>query len=337
MLLSKLAQILDFPSVDKSDVDISWVESDSRQVAAGALFFPKQGEHFDGLHFIDEVIGRGVSAIVVPEKINKPIPQLLAPRSQEVLKKICQALYDHPTSKMNMIGVTGTNGKTSTSYFIEAILQYASCKVGYVGTTQYRWPGTTLDAKLTTPMYEMLQKYFYQMQLDQVETVVMECSSHGIELGRIDDIAFDVCVYTNLSHEHLDFHKTMQEYAQAKAKLFTKHLATSPKKNKIAVINVDDEVGKNWVSQGIAENTCTYSMHPGADIYPTSLVTTDNGMQMTLSMMGEKVEIFMPTFGQYNVMNTMAAMLACKVQGVDVATMKACIEKGIAVRTLAES
>lgn len=331
MKLSKLCQNLPCEWEITEDVDISRIHTDSRSVAPGDLFFPKQGETFDGLDFVQEAVNKGASAVLTLKELDIAIPQIKCERSFDVLKHLCLTLYDRPTEKMRVVGITGTNGKTSTCYFVERFLERQGRAVANLGSTTYRWPGKSFTAPLTTPMFETLQWYFSKMQQDDVSDVVMECSSHGIELGRVDDIAFDVCVYTNLSHEHLDFHKTMEAYAQAKEKLFAKNLNQSSKPNKCAVINIDDEIGRSWVDKKVSSKIWTYGFDPRADARVHSVTPDAKGMQVHIDFKGQPMTFRTPMLGTYNVMNLMAAMLSAHALGVDLDVMKACMEEGIAV------
>ena len=330
MKLSALASILNNAQIyGDPDVEISRIHCDSKSISRGDLFFPKKGERKDGLDFVNEAIQRGASGVLVPSKIQENIPQLVTSRSAENLKALCLHLYNHPTKKLGVIGVTGTNGKTSICHFIEALLRTQFLHTGYIGTTQYRWNNSSVDSQLTTPMFEELQYYFAAMAEENVSHVVMECSSHGIETGRIDHIDFDICVYTNLTHEHLDFHHTMQEYEEAKKKLFVKYLSKSSKKNKHAVINIHDPIGKKWVQEKIFPDIITYGLKSDADIYPVSIETENEGMKISLSVFGEKLSFFMPTLGVYNVLNIMAAIAVVQKLGVSTKKMTQRIEEGI--------
>jgi len=332
MDLKRLSEILQLDFIQGgAPCDVLRVHANSKTIRSGDLFFPRKGDRFDGLNFIDEAMANGAVAVVVPKHVHKQVGQIIAEPTQGLLRKLCQCLYQEATLGLDLIGVTGTNGKTSVCHFIEALFNNSGLRAGYIGTTAYRWMGKEVPAKLTTPMYEDLQYYTHHMKQDDVQSVVMECSSHGIALGRIDDLHFDVCVFTNLTHEHLDFHENMESYGSTKSELFRTYLKKSKKKNKLAVINIDDELGRGWVNQNIFEKIWTFGFDHRADIYPTSHTTTPKGMDVTLSVFGKNHPFHMPMLGMYNVSNMMAAIAVGLWKGISMDRMTQVIESGIHV------
>jgi len=311
--------------------DLTRIQSHSKAIEPGDVFFPKKGAQVDAIDFAQDVAAQNAGAIVTSEKLALDINQIFMPRDQRTLRKLCHYFYHEPTLEMDVIGVTGTNGKTSVCHFVEAFFHNAKIQTGYMGTTAYRWGNHEVPAKLTTPMYEDVHYYARRMKSDGAQSMVMECSSHGITLGRIDDVHFDVCVFTNLSHEHLDFHKNMQDYAEAKSVLFKKHLSQSKKKHKLAVINIDDSVGKDWASAPIFESITTFGFDTKADIHPVSFQAHPNGMDVTLSVMGERCAFHMPMLGLYNLSNVMAALAVGQWKGLGVKGMIQTIEAGMEV------
>lgn len=312
-------------------VPLTRIQSDSKRIKPGDVFFPKKGAQVDAISFAKEAVAKGAGAIVTQEKLELAINQIIMPRDRASLKILCGYFYPQATHAIDVIGVTGTNGKTSVCHFIEALFEAGGVETGYLGTTEYRWKDHVFPAKLTTPQYEDLQYHCHQMRSHDVNAVVMECSSHGIELGRIDDIGFDVCVFTNLTHEHLDFHQDMQDYAKAKAKLFHIYLNQSIKDKKLAIINIDDPVGAQWVEARIFKDICTFGFDTRADIHAVSYQTTPKGMDVTLSVFQTRYHIHMPMLGLYNVSNMMAAIAVGHWKGLDMDPMIQTIEAGIDV------
>jgi UDP-N-acetylmuramyl-tripeptide synthetase len=299
------------------DLDIRRIWSDSRSVQPGDLYYPKQGLQVDGLQFAQEALDRGASAVVAPPGTEIRGPWVQTPRDQPSLQDLVLRLYQNPSKHFTVVGVTGTNGKTSTCHYIEAFLKKCGQKVGVIGTTQYRWPGHQEAARWTTPAFEIMQWYLHQMHQAQVDTVVMECSSHGIDQGRLEGIEFDVCVFTNLTHEHLDYHHTMEAYAEAKKKLFTVLLANSCKTKKASVMNVDDPVAQQWIAHDKLDPVWTYGQAPRADIQLLEFLSAPTQSQIKLRVQDQTWSLRTPIVGQYNLYNAMAATCVALILGID--------------------
>ncbi len=224
---------------------VTGVAYDSRKVAAGALFVAIPGFKQDGRKFAADALGRG-AAVVVAEGAD-PLPgsaaaRVLVPSSREALARLADAYHGHPSRRLSVIGITGTNGKTTTSLLVEALLGAGGRPTGVVGTIQYRVGDQAEAASQTTPEALELQALLARMVEARVGGVAMEVSSHALSLSRVDGIEFDVAVFTNLTQDHLDFHKTLEAYRDAKARLFGL-LARSRKPRRAAVVNVDDPAG----------------------------------------------------------------------------------------------
>ena len=232
------------------DVYISDVCYDSRQAKQGCLFVCVPGEHTDGHKFVDDAVSRGAVAIVAQTEMPAGLQTgfVRVRDSRLALAAISANFYDHPASRLNLIGITGTNGKTSTSLLIESILRSSGAKPGVLGTLAYRWAENRIPAPMTTPQSADLQRIFSLMLHDGVSHVVMEVSSHALALGRIVGCEFQTGVFTNLSQDHLDFHFTMEEYFAAKKLLFTSYLASH---SSVAVINEDDDHGRRLIKDGV--------------------------------------------------------------------------------------
>ena len=231
------------------DVPVSGVCYDSRQAVKGSLFVCIPGTHVDGHDFIDDAVSRGAVAIVgqtgMPAGLSTGFVRVRDPRA--ALAAIAANYYDHPAAGLDLIGITGTNGKTTTSLLIESILRCNGSNPGVLGTLAYRWGGHEIPSPMTTPESLDLQRIFSGMLRDGVTHVVMEVSSHALALGRITGCTFRTGVFTNLSQDHLDFHATMEGYFAAKKLLFSSYL--DPHLSS-AVINEDDDYGKRIVENG---------------------------------------------------------------------------------------
>jgi UDP-N-acetylmuramoyl-L-alanyl-D-glutamate--2,6-diaminopimelate ligase len=231
------------------DIPVSGLCYDSRQAEEGSLFVCIPGQHTDGHNFIYEAVSRGAVGIVAQTEMPVGLSTgfVRVGDSRAALAAISANFYGHPASSLDLIGITGTNGKTTTSLLIESILRSRGSSPGVLGTLAYRWAGKQIPAPMTTPESLDLQRLFSRMLLDGVSHVVMEVSSHAIALGRIAGCEFRTAVFTNLSQDHLDFHSTMEEYFAVKKLLFSSYLAPN---HSVAVVNEDDDYGKRIIENG---------------------------------------------------------------------------------------
>src|SRR6516162_8059427 len=221
------------------DIEILGLAYDSREVFPGCVFVAIRGTRTDGNRFVPKAIAQGAAAVV---SASPPIPSLRMPWIQvdderPVLACMAGNFYGHPTGKLHLVGVTGTNGKTTTTYLIESILKAAGRPAAAFGTIEYRGPGFNFAAERTTPEAPDLQKLFRQIVDAGWKYAVMEVSSHAIEMKRVSGLQFEVAVFTNLSRDHLDFHHDMETYFRAKRKLFE---GLDRKKPRAMVLNIDD-------------------------------------------------------------------------------------------------
>lgn len=229
----------------KIDLDISNLSYDSRKVKEDGLFVAISGHKTDGHRFIDQAIRNGSKAVVVEKKdwvIPPGVTQISVENSRKALSRLAACFFGHPASKLHLIGITGTNGKTTTSYLVESILKTAGFSVGVLGTIYYRYGNKTLIAPVTTPESLDLQGFMADMVQENISHVVMEVSSHALDQGRLGDLYFDQGIFANLSQDHLDYHRDMEDYFQAKAKLFHQHLK-GPRLG-LGIINQDDPYGQ---------------------------------------------------------------------------------------------
>jgi UDP-N-acetylmuramoyl-L-alanyl-D-glutamate--2,6-diaminopimelate ligase len=281
---------------------------DSRSVTAGDLFVAVPGLKRDGRAFIPEALGRGAAAVVTEGEdplVGSDQGRVLVPSVREALAGLADAFFDHPSGALTVVGITGTNGKTTTSYLVEALLRARGLRTGVVGTIQYRIGDELIPAGQTTPEAVELQGLLARMVESGVSGVAMEVSSHALALHRVDGIDFDVAVFTNLTQDHLDFHTTLEAYRRAKRRLF-ELLAGSPKAGTCAVINWDDPAGSSMV-EGLALRTLTFGLGPAARVHPLEYASTLNGIRMTMETPSGRVALASPLVGEHNVMNLLAA------------------------------
>jgi UDP-N-acetylmuramyl-tripeptide synthetase len=225
--------------------EIRGIAYHSKQIEKGFLFAAIRGMEADGHRFIEEAVGRGAEAVVLEEErevSNRTM--ILVPNSRQALAKISSNFYDDPSSRIKLIGITGTNGKTTTTYLLESIFKKAGYTVGVIGTINYRFGQKTTPAPNTTPESLDLQKILWEMLREGTSHVIMEVSSHGLDLDRVYGCQFDGVVFTNFTSEHLDYHKTLEQYFESKKKLFSDYLMKSQKKKRFAVTNHDDPRGE---------------------------------------------------------------------------------------------
>jgi UDP-N-acetylmuramoyl-L-alanyl-D-glutamate--2,6-diaminopimelate ligase len=289
------------------DIDISGVAYDSRKVEEGYLFVAITGERYDGHDFIKDAIKRGAVAIV-GEK-DSPIPLYIRVKnSRKALACIANNYYGMPSEALTLIGITGTNGKTTTTYILKSILESLGKEVGLIGTIQYMIKDRVYPALHTTPESLEFQGLLRDMLLSGCTHVISEVSSHALALYRVDSAIFNVAMFTNFTRDHLDFHKTMEDYFRAKERLFIELLD----KDGIAIINLDDPYGKRLISSLIAFNPSqgilTYGIESGADIMAGDIDNSSRGLNFKISFRGRSYNISSQLIGLPNVYNIMSAV-----------------------------
>lgn len=325
MDLKIIAKALDGQHIgDFEGIEITSISYDSRSVKKegdkrGALFVAISGEKFDGHDFIEKAAQNGAAAIVSERRARAGLPQIITVDSRKALSRAADIFYKEPSKAVKTIGITGTNGKTTSTYIIESILTKAGFRPGVIGTVNCRYNGKLFVATHTTPESLELQKILRDMADDEVTHCVMEVSSHALSQKRADDCRFRAAVFTNLTHDHLDYHRTMPEYFSCKARLFELTQACGGK----GVINIDDEWGRKL--KEMFSGSLTYSLFKGADIYPVKSSFSAAGIEASISAKGEVIEVSSHLVGEYNLQNIMCAIGACIVLGID----KDAIEKGI--------
>jgi UDP-N-acetylmuramoyl-L-alanyl-D-glutamate--2,6-diaminopimelate ligase len=299
------------------NIPVSGIAYDSRRVEAGNLFVALRGSHVDGSDFIPDAIQRGARAIIAEHTVNNAfqVASLRVPDSRKALAQLALNYYENPSTDFQLIGVTGTNGKTTTTFLIESILKKAGNLVGVVGTLGYRWAQKQKVAPMTTPESSDLQQFFREMNDDGVTHVVMEVSSHALALGRVEGCLFNVGVFTNLSQDHLDFHTTMQEYFSAKTLLFRDDVSTRAE-GFLSVINADDAYGKRLRDE-IKANLWSYSARDRkATVCVKGAELEHAGIQATFSTPCGDLIISSPLLGRLNLYNLLAAATTALAMGI---------------------
>jgi UDP-N-acetylmuramoyl-L-alanyl-D-glutamate--2,6-diaminopimelate ligase len=308
--------------------DISSLCYDSRRCVPGSLFTAIPGLQADGHDFIADAIARGATAVVHQGSFHPPagITAVRVPDSRRALGLLGKNFYGNPSDELCLIAVIGTNGKTTVSYLLEAILQAAGLSVGVLGTVNYRYGGRSLAAPNTTPESLDLQRILRDMAVQGVSHVVAEVSSHAIALGRVDECRFTMGVFTNLTQDHLDYHGTMENYFQAKKRFFSEILpAGKPDRPRWMIVNSDDPWGRRILAE-TAGRRLTYGLSTPADITARSVRLSLAGIEATLLLGEERLEIASSLLGRFNLANILAAAAAARALGLPAAV----IRKGIA-------
>jgi UDP-N-acetylmuramoyl-L-alanyl-D-glutamate--2,6-diaminopimelate ligase len=303
--------------------EVEGLTDDSRHVSEGACFVAVRGLRSDGHRFIPQAVERGAGAVVAepPDPLpGRPVGRILVPDTRRALPRLADAYFGHPSRALTVVGVTGTNGKTTTSYLVEALLRSRGDATGVIGTIQYVVRGVARDAGQTTPEAIELQGLLADMVAAGVGGVSMEVSSHALEQRRVDGIAFDCAIFTNLTQDHLDYHGTMERYAAAKARLFFELLAEGGKPGATAVLNGDDPWGARWARELAAAGrtpVLTFGLGAGLSVRPRRHTSGAGGIELEAATPAGPVAFASPLIGEHNVMNLLGAVAAGVALGLD--------------------
>jgi UDP-N-acetylmuramoyl-L-alanyl-D-glutamate--2,6-diaminopimelate ligase len=302
-------QLLDGVKVlaQSGNPSVSGLEYDSRRVKPGDAFIAMRGETSDGNKFIDKAINAGAAAIVSDSASEKPRERVAwaqVSHGRRALARLSANFYNRPAERLALIGITGTNGKSTTAFLLEAILRAANRKSALIGTIEYHVAGKILPAPHTTPEALDLNRILAEALDNGASEAVMEVSSHALAQQRVHGIPFDVAVFTNLTRDHLDYHQTMEEYFGAKRILFEG--CTDPPR--VAVLNVEDEYGQKLarVSEKQGSEGLMYGLNSG-DLHARQLEITSRGTRFNLVTPEEVLPVFSPLIGKVNVFNILAA------------------------------
>jgi UDP-N-acetylmuramoyl-L-alanyl-D-glutamate--2,6-diaminopimelate ligase len=314
MELAELAQVL--PGADvRGDRSVTVVDAtvDSRAAAAGTLFCCVPGERADGHAFAGDAVARGASALLVERWLDVDAPQIRVPSVRSACGPAASAIFGRPSASMTIVGVTGTNGKTTTTFMLERAFVEAGMATGLIGTVEVRIGTDVLPVVHTTPEAPELQRLLARMRDAGVGAVAMEVSSHGLALDRVAGTRFACGIFTNLTRDHLDFHGSVEAYEEAKARLFGGALAER------GVINVDDPAGRRMAA-GAAVPVVTFAIDSDADVRAMDVETTAEGSRFTCVVAGRHVAVRVPIAGRYNVANALGSMAAFHALGLPLET-----------------
>ncbi|MBT6892573.1 MAG: UDP-N-acetylmuramoyl-L-alanyl-D-glutamate--2,6-diaminopimelate ligase, partial [Gammaproteobacteria bacterium] len=300
-----LRQLL--PDMPVPAIAIEGICEDSRRVKSGDLFCAVVGERTDGRDYIAAAIGNGAAAVVgeapLPEMSNPLVPMVAVEGLRSRMSEIAGRFYGHPSEALSVFAVTGTNGKTSYSQLLAQALFSASIKCGVIGTMGSGLPGALVDAGLTTPAAIDIQQKLREFVDSECQAVVLEASSHGLVQGRLENVRVGTAVLTNITHDHLDYHRTFESYRKAKELLF--HLGSVNN----AVINLDDDFAPDLMAGlGGSVRVIGYSLEKETDVSLIEAVATGSGIDVSISVLNDIVKAQLPLLGLFNVQNVLAVI-----------------------------
>lgn len=311
-----LAALKSYRLENEGDPDITSVEMDSRQVQPGSLFICVTGKRFDGHNYVSDVVSRGAGAIVAERPVIAEVPVIYVNDVRRALAQLADRIYGQPSHRLNLIGVTGTNGKTTITYLVKRIQEYAGMKTGLIGTIGMEYGDKIISVDNTTPEAPVLQKACRDMVDNNVQSAVMEVSSHALVQGRVRGLDFNIAVFTNLTQDHLDYHGTMEDYLHAKSLLFSQLGNTyDTTRKKAAVINNDDPASGK-LKESTAALLMTYGITEMADVRAANIVISAKGTTFDLITPEGQFSVAMKLVGKFSVYNVLAAACACWLNGV---------------------
>uniref|UniRef100_UPI00402950D7 UDP-N-acetylmuramoyl-L-alanyl-D-glutamate--2, 6-diaminopimelate ligase n=1 Tax=Candidatus Stercorousia sp. TaxID=3048886 RepID=UPI00402950D7 len=335
MKLDELIEYLDYKDlINFKNIDITGISYNSKTTKKGDIFVCLVGEHTDGHEFAQNAIEAGAAALLVERKVEgTKIPQVVVASTRHKIADIADRFYSSPSKGINLIGITGTNGKTTVTHLIQKIFEENNQKCALIGTLGYKLSsnGEYRDAKHTTPQAPELQATLRMIKdVEKIDNVVMEVSSHALDQNRVGGCRFNGAVFTNLTQDHLDYHITMDNYFKAKALLF-EHL----KENDFAVINADDEYGDRFISvvpEGV--RVLTYGVRQQSDVMARNINFSLNGAEFTLVANAKEHKVNLHMNGMFSVYNVLAAVTAALAIGIDIETALKALQnvKGVAGR-----
>lgn len=330
----KKAGVMTFKELLKKAGNGLMVRTDSRQVQEGECFVALQGATLNGIDYIPSALDKGARYIVVDEAARDKVGLIIEDRAIAVyhenpavaLGELARAHFALPDRDVKIVGITGTNGKTTTTYIIEHLLASTGLKVGVLGTVNYRWPGFSMEATLTTPDCWKIHELIFNMKKADVDVVLMEVSSHALEQYRVAGLDFAAGVFTNLTQDHLDYHGDMETYFQAKAKLFTDY----PLENKASVLNYNDPYGRSLLTScpdsigyGIGDTNIVHQEVGDRDMVQGRIVSMDGkGIELEVSYKGKTWTVNSPLIGDFNASNLIAAQAVCLQLGLNCKDMR---------------
>jgi UDP-N-acetylmuramoyl-L-alanyl-D-glutamate--2,6-diaminopimelate ligase len=311
MLLSQIIEQVKTVHVEGAlDREVTGITYDSRRVTPGMLFVAVPGQHVDGHDYVLNAVDRGAVAVICQRNgfIQQRATKIMVADAREALAQVAAAFYQHPAGKLKMIGVTGTNGKTTVAFMIKHVLESAGIKTGLLGTIRYEIGERVIPAQRTTPESLDIHQMLSHMVRAGCKACVMEVSSHALEQKRVFGLDFDVAIFTNLTQDHLDYHGTMESYYAAKKKLFSSAAPAPEGRSKASVINIDDTFGARLAKETDAQIRVEYGIEKEAAVRATQIQLGAECTQMTITTPGKAFTCKLPLIGRHNVYNALAAV-----------------------------
>lgn len=319
MLLEKLVNSIDYIELvncEEKSIEISGISYNSKKTEPNDIFICLTGEHVDGHEYAEEAILNGASVCVVERRLNLDIPQVVVHSTDEMIAKISSIFYEEPSNKLNIIGVTGTNGKTTVTHLIQYLYEYFEKKCVLIGTLGHKFTSKESyhDAKHTTPQAPELQRLMYYVNERCFDNIVMEVSSHSLVQHRVDNVDFNGAVLTNLTQDHLDFHITMENYFSSKSILFERLVAGD-----FAVINADDSYAERFMKViSPSVSTYTYAVASEADVKASDITFENSGVSFVCTVRGQDYKVKLLMNGMFSVYNVLAAITTALALGFDI-------------------
>ncbi len=335
MKLDELIEYLDYKDlVNFKNVNITGISYNSKTTKKGDIFVCLVGEHTDGHEFVKDAVDNGAAAILAEREVKgSKVPQVIVSCTRHKIADIADRFYSSPSKGINLIGITGTNGKTTVTHLIQKIFEENGQKCALIGTLGYKLSsnGEYRDAKHTTPQAPELQATLRMIKdVEKIDNVVMEVSSHALDQNRVGGCRFNGAVLTNLTQDHLDYHITMENYFKAKALLFERL-----KEGNFAVINADDEYGDRFISV-VPENVkvYTYGVKQQSDVMAHNINFSLNGAEFTLVANAKEYRVNLHMNGMFSVYNVLAAVTTALAMGIDIEVALRALQnvKGVAGR-----
>lgn len=314
------------------ELEITRVDYDSRRAQPGSLFVAIPGFKTDGHDFIADAIARGAVAVAVERPVDVPphVAVLQVDSARRALGGLAAMLYRWPSRQLRVIGVTGTNGKTTTCHLVRAILMEAGHRVGLIGTVHNFIGDEEIPASLTTPQASDLQELFHRMVAAGCTHVVMEASSEGLDMSRVDDVEFDIGIFTNLTQDHLNYHGTLEAYREAKLKLFAMLGRPGAKSGKHAVINQDDAAVEHFTA-ACQVPVRTYGLSDRVTFGARDVAISSTGCRLMMATPAGEIPLALRLAGKFNVYNALAAAAACHAEGVPLPVIRRALEAATGV------
>jgi len=314
--------------VGNGDIVFTGVQTDSRQVQPGDLFICVRGLVVDGHRFAAKALEQGAAALVVEEELDLDVPMLVVKDTRMAMAVIANHFYQYPSRSMKVIGVTGTNGKTTSTYIIDKILSDQGSRTGLMGTVQMKIGEETFSTENTTQEALELQRNLSRMREVDTDYCIMEVSSHALDLGRVKGTRFRTALFTNLTQDHLDYHQTMENYRAAKGLFFSRlgnEFHGSPEERSFAVLNADDPASAYFAKQTAAE-VVTYGIDNEADVRATDIRITAKGTSFELVSFAGRVQVELRLIGKFNVYNALGAVAVALLEGVSLENVRKSLE-----------